>query len=67
MVSEAVAVKGIPQHPMVLILVVMEDGLRVKGSAFTFKPSAVLILVVMEDGLRVDVKQNPKTNKLFLS
>ena len=36
----------------VLILVVMEDGLRAVKDALMFYRELVLILVVMEDGLR---------------
>ena len=51
-------VSEIPAHPMlsnvtgVLILVVMEDGLRVYSVEQLFYQVPVLILVVMEDGLR---------------
>ena len=40
----------------VLILVVVEDGLRVEGVASNIIISDVLILVVVEDGLRVYLK-----------
>ena len=40
--------------PDVLILVLMEYGLRDDGMIFTGVPTPVLILVLMEYGLRVD-------------
>ena len=40
---------------LVLILVVMEDGLRAKDLETNGMPNPVLILVVMEDGLRVAI------------
>ena len=39
---------------LVLILVVMEDGLREQRLLSNVPSSKVLILVVMEDGLRVE-------------
>ena len=40
------------QNLVVLILVVVEDGLRVKAVSVETTPTEVLILVVVEDGLR---------------
>ena len=37
----------------VLILVVVEDGLRLEGQVWHVEPVYVLILVVVEDGLRL--------------
>ena len=52
MVSETMEQYGYETITTVLILVVVEDGLRVGSQNIFTKLAIVLILVVVEDGLR---------------
>ena len=66
MVSERRSLHRNGRGRPVLILVLVEDGLGVKGASFNTVPIGVLILVLVEDGLG-EFKELHKDSKLDVS